>query len=233
MKTHHPWHGDIDMTQPTHYYCHLHNATHPIQGTCAEWRDLYDAVHKILVLGDRPVNHPNIFRDSGLHHRKTTGHWKPYPGAPISYACAPALRGAHRPMYVALTELVPLLSKEAYEIVRTHAYAQVRQLHTPPKKPREEGRRRIYLHGDLNEALPRWFCSHHNAWHATPAPSPLPGDIHLARRARAYVHDGPREYRPKLPPCAFEIPPSKGRPARLPTDPCELWTCMSHELVTV
>lgn len=228
------WHGDIDLDDRTHYYCQHHRTTHRVAGmNPAEWSDLHRAAkqadpdYREAAGGPRKDDHPNIFRSVALEYRRTHGRWRPYPEAPQSWSCDVAPAGAHKPLSVLLTTLERILGPfpGAYQAIAAHVHSLQP---IPLPKPHEENRKRIYLHGDLNEILPRYYCEHHNAWHPTPAPSPLPGDVYRARRAKRYEHDGRREFRPKCAPCAWQIPKISGRPKRLPTTHELLWVCVAN-----
>lgn len=229
------WHGDIDLDNPTHYYCQHHRCTHIIKGMRpAEWSDLYYAVHMIIPLEQRALNHPNIFRDAGKRHYRINGRWKPYPEAPPSFACHLAPVGTHRPIAIVLTELTEWLEPwpDALQAVQTRAHAIIGESFNPPapETPREETRKRVYAHGDIHDTLTtRYYCSYHNAWHLLPAPAPLPGDIFYAQRAKGYTHQGRREFRPTNPPTAWTVKRKAGRPPRLPTEPSMCFTCVKHD----
>lgn len=224
------YHGDVIADDPTQYYCDVHRTTHDVVGVIAQWSDLWLSRHpRIRWEGIRPEGTVNIFRDVARQHLKqNASRWAPYFQAPKSFACQVATMLQHRPMAILLADAETVLADFPGSFEALRAYAFKGQPTSAPARTHEETRKRIYLHGDLNEGLPRYFCEHHNAWHPTPAPSPLPGDVYRARRAQRFQHDGRTQYRPNNAKCAFDLPIVKGRPKRLPTTHELLWVCVAN-----
>lgn len=196
------FHGDVNLDDPSTYYCHHHKTTHPIQDArSAEWCDLFTALHMSPIddVSRRKITHPNLWRD--VARRPKGESWRPYPGAPHSWCCDVAARGAGQPLSVLLTTAATVLVSfpGAYETLRDHVYQAVVRPPDPPAKP--ETRTLVYFHGDILEEA-QYYCERCNLFHDLPSEGtpPLLGDTRLLRQNLGRTHSGKESYRPLNPP---------------------------------
>lgn len=210
------FHGDIDLDDPGHYYCHHHKTTHPVKGMQkGEWCDLYYSLHHAPIddISLRKPTHPNLWRE--LARRPNGQSWRPYPGAPHSWACDVAARGSGQPLSVLLTTAETILEPfpGSYEALRDHVFVNVPDLRTPPK----ETRLLIYFHGDIKDDT--YYCQHCNLFIPLPSEGTLPllGDVRLLRQSLGKIMSGAKSYRPANAPSIWKKyrgPGMRGRPRK-------------------